>query len=109
MFELVTLTDQKGLASLIARSLGKNLVIPEVLKFADGEIGIRLPANDVKGKIVFIVQSTNPPVQEHLMRLLFTTHALKNAGAAKVIGIIPYFGYARHDKSAIAGKPGDAY
>ena len=96
------------MAHVIAQKLGKQLIRPEVVRFADGEVGIEFSKDmDFSGKKVFLVQSTYPPVNDHLMQVLFTIHALKNAGATEVVGLIPYFGYARHDKSYIKGKSGE--
>lgn len=84
------------LASKIAEELGIELGKSSVTEFSDGEFQ---PAFDesVRGDMVFIVQSTNPPV-ENLFELLLMIDAAKRASAYKVIAVIPYFGFARQDR-----------
>ena len=76
-------------------------------QFADGELHISLenPAQ-YAGKTVYIVQSTGEPVNIHTLAVAFLAHELKNAGAQKVIAVIPYLGYARQERSNIENKPG---
>ena len=66
-------------------------------KFSDGEIFIEIRQN-VRGKDVFVVQSTSSPVNENLMELLIMIDALKRASAASITAVIPYYGYARQDQ-----------
>jgi len=68
-------------------------------KFNDGEIFIEIRQN-VRGKDVFVVQSTSSPVNENLMELLIMIDALKRASAASITAVIPYYGYARQDQKA---------
>lgn len=92
------------LAFEIANYLGVPLLNSQVSRFADGEIKITI--NDlVRGTDVYIIQSTCPPVNEHLMELLLMTDALKRSSCANVIAVIPYFGYARQDRKAKARDP----
>ncbi|MCX6174432.1 MAG: ribose-phosphate pyrophosphokinase [Ignavibacteriales bacterium] len=65
-------------------------------KFSDGEIWVKFMEN-IRGRDVYIVQSTHPPA-ENLMELLITIDAAKRASATKVTAVIPYFGYARQDR-----------
>jgi ribose-phosphate pyrophosphokinase len=67
-----------------------------IKRFADGEIFVKIDEN-VRGRDVYIVQSTNPPA-ENLMELLLLMDAAKRASAARVTAVIPYFGYARQDR-----------
>jgi len=68
----------------------------DVRKFSDGEIWVKFIEN-IRGRDVYIVQSTHPPA-ENLMELLITIDAAKRASATKVTAVIPYFGYARQDR-----------
>ncbi len=92
------------LAAEIANYLGVPLLDAKVGRFADGEI--QMIINDlVRGSDVFIIQSTCPPVNEHLMELLIMTDALKRSSSARVTAVMPYFGYARQDRKARARDP----
>jgi ribose-phosphate pyrophosphokinase len=71
----------------------------ECRRFPDGEIQVDLLAS-VRGRRVVIVQSTSPPVEQHLMELLLLADACRRAGAARLTAVIPYFGYARQDRRA---------
>ena len=66
-------------------------------KFSDGEIFIEIRQN-VRGKDVFVVQSTSSPVNENLMELLIMIDALKRASAGSITAVVPYYGYARQDQ-----------
>lgn len=68
-----------------------------VSRFSDGETRVKIEEN-VRGKDVFVIQSTCPPVNENLMELLIILDALKRASAYRVTAVIPYFGYARQDR-----------
>ena len=85
------------LASSAASLLGVRLGGCAIERFPDGEtwIGIDEP---VRGRDVFIVQSTAPPVNEHLVELLAFADACRRAAAASITAIVPYFGYSRQDK-----------
>jgi ribose-phosphate pyrophosphokinase len=92
------------LAAEIANYLGVPLLDAKVGRFADGEIQMMI--NElVRGSEVFIIQSSCPPVNEHLMELLIMTDALKRSSSAKVTAVMPYFGYARQDRKARARDP----
>lgn len=65
--------------------------------FADGEISCKIE-EDVRGRDVFVVQSTCTPVNEHLMELLIMIDSFKRASAERITAVIPYFGYARQDR-----------
>ncbi len=68
----------------------------DVLTFSDGEIRVKIGEN-IRGKDVFIVQSTHPPA-ENLLELLIIMDAAKRASARRITAVTPYFGYARQDK-----------
>jgi ribose-phosphate pyrophosphokinase len=93
-----------ALAENLARELKLSLVSAEVGAFADGEIRVHV-SQDVRDAAVFIVQPTCPPVNDHLMVLALLADAVRAAGAARVTGIVPYFGYARQEQRS---RPGDA-
>jgi ribose-phosphate pyrophosphokinase len=69
----------------------------ECRHFPDGEMQIEL-TEPVDGRDVFILQSTSPPVERHLLELLLLADACRRAGAGRVTVCIPYFGYARQDR-----------
>lgn len=85
----------------LAREICKYLKIPLgdalVTAFSEGEIRIKINEN-VRGKDVFIVQPTCPPVNNNLMELLILIDALRRASAKRITAVLPYFGYARQDR-----------
>lgn len=91
----------------LAQEITHHLHIPlgkiNVGRFSDGEANVEIMEN-VRGKEVFLVQSTCPPVNENLMELLVMTDACKRASAARVTALIPYFGYARQDRRPRASR-----
>jgi ribose-phosphate pyrophosphokinase len=97
------------LAHDIARHLGAPMGRVQVGRFSDGEVNIELIEN-VRGRDVFIVQPTCPPVADHLMELLVLVDACRRASAARISAVVPYFGYSRQDRrpratrSAITAK-----
>ena len=84
----------RPLAESIARNLGVPLGNINLGNFPDGETSVRID-EDVRGRDVFIVQPTCPPVNENLMELLIILDAFKRASPSRVTVVIPYFGYAR--------------
>lgn len=101
---LFALTSSTDLAASIAKKLGLTLGRIKVEHFADGEIMVT-PQETVRGRSVFIIQSTCPPVTEHLMEVLVCIDALKRASAGEINVIMPYYGYARQDRKADAHQP----
>jgi ribose-phosphate pyrophosphokinase len=101
--QLIAGNAHPGLAQNLACELKLPLVSAEVGAFADGEIRVRV-SQDVRDAAVFLVQPTCPPVNDHLMVLALLADAVRAAGAARVVGIVPYFGYARQE---VRGRPGD--
>jgi ribose-phosphate pyrophosphokinase len=85
------------LAKKIAREIGTKLGDAFVSKFPEGEIRVKINEN-VRGKDVFIIQSTCPPVNDNLMELLIMIDALRRASAKRITAVIPFFGYARQDR-----------
>jgi ribose-phosphate pyrophosphokinase len=84
------------LANKIVETIGISLGSIEIKRFSDGEIWVKYGEN-IRGREVFIVQSTNPPA-ENLMELLIMIDAAKRASAKSITAVIPYFGYARQDR-----------
>lgn len=90
------------LAKAVAQRLGLELCPADSEdltpgRFPDGEVRVQVQKT-VRGRQVFVIQPTSPPVNEHLMELLLMVDALKRASAAMVCAVIPYFGYARQDR-----------
>ncbi|CAJ1954242.1 unnamed protein product [Cylindrotheca closterium] len=88
----------------IARQLGINLGRATVGKFADGEANVVIHEN-VRGKDVYIVQPTCPPVNDNIMELLLMVSTLRRASARRITVVIPYYGYARQDRKMQARVP----
>lgn len=99
-----SLSSSKKLAQDIASILGTKVGDCKVHHFADGEILCEI-GESVRGKDVFIVQSTSNPVTENLMEILVLTDALKRASAREITAVIPYFRYARQDRKAKPRQP----
>ena len=92
------------LAKEIAKKLDLELGQIHVGKFSDGEVSVHIDES-VRGADVFVIQSTSAPVNDNLMELLVTIDALKRASAGRINAVIPYFGYARQDRKAMAHDP----
>lgn len=85
------------LADKIARHIGIPLGDATVNKFSDGEINVEIREN-VRGKDVFLIQSTCEPTNDSLMELLLMSDAMHRASANRITAVVPYFGYARQDR-----------
>ena len=101
---IFSLTSSKKLTQEIVNILGVREGSISVTHFADGEILIE-PQESVRGKHVFIIQSTCGPVNENLMEVLICLDAVKRASCKEVTCVMPYFGYARQDRKAKARQP----
>jgi ribose-phosphate pyrophosphokinase len=86
-----------GLAHDIARHLMLPIGRASVGRFSDGEVNVELMEN-VRGRDVFLLQSTCPPVNENLMELLVMADACRRASAGSITAVVPYFGYSRQDR-----------
>src|SRR5262252_774323 len=86
-----------GLAKDVAKHLNLSIGRAIVGKFSDGEVMVELLEN-VRGKDVFVLQSTCAPTNDNLMELMIMVDALKRASAGRITAAIPYFGYARQDR-----------
>ena len=96
--------SNKKLAEAIAKELKMELSEAEVGRFSDGEINVHI-GESVRGRDVFVIQSTGTPVNENLMELLVMIDALKRASAGRITAVMPYFGYARQDRKARPRDP----
>ncbi len=95
--EIVSGNANTDLAQEICAQLGKKLGGMMVSRFSEGEIRVKIDDN-VRGKDVFVIQPTCPPVNENLMELLIIIDALKRASAGRITAVVPYYGYARQDR-----------
>ncbi|HEY4373194.1 MAG TPA: ribose-phosphate pyrophosphokinase [Burkholderiales bacterium] len=86
---------------LLAKEVTRRLAMPlgriAVGRFSDGEVSVEVLEN-VRGKDVFILQSTSAPTNDNLMEIMVMADALKRSSAARITAAIPYFGYARQDR-----------
>ncbi|MDY6820116.1 MAG: ribose-phosphate pyrophosphokinase [Deferribacterota bacterium] len=86
------------LSRSIVQILGLRLGDATVGKFSDGEIYAKINES-VRGRDVFLIQSTNNPAEAHLMEMMIMIDALRRASANSITGVMPYFGYARQDRT----------
>src|SRR5690606_34284712 len=100
MYDHLTLISGRGhpaMAASIADYLNVSLAAIEVGNFPDGEVSVKLNQN-IRGRDVFLVQPTGPPVNDNLVELLILIDACKRASAERITAVLPYFGYARQDR-----------
>lgn len=97
-------TANVPLARAVAERLGVGLGDALVRRFADGELHVEI-RESVRGRDVYLLQPTSPPADEHIVELLFLADACRRAGASRVTAVVPYFGYARHDRRASGREP----
>ena len=85
----------------LAKNVTHHLHIPlgraDVTRFSDGEVAVEIQEN-VRGKDVFILQSTCSPTNDNLMEIMVMADALRRASAGRITAVMPYFGYARQDR-----------
>lgn len=91
-------------AKEVCKSLDVPLSKAEVKRFSDGEISVQI-SESVRGRDVFIIQSTGAPSNDNLMELLIMTDALRRSSASSITAVVPYFGYARQDRKAAPRVP----
>ncbi len=91
-------------AQEICKTLDVPLAKADVKRFSDGEISVQI-AESVRGRDVFIVQSTGAPSNDNLMELLIMTDALRRSSASSITAVVPYYGYARQDRKAAPRVP----
>ena len=85
------------LAKAIVASIGLELGKCTVTAFPDGETFVKIEEN-VRGEDVFVVQSTSPPTNHHLIEMFIMMDALRRASAARITAVLPFYGYARQDR-----------
>ncbi|OFI06581.1 ribose-phosphate pyrophosphokinase [Clostridium acetireducens DSM 10703] len=102
--KIFTGNSHPKLAKDIADILGASVGDSKVSTFSDGEISVDINET-VRGRDVFVVQSTNAPVNDNLMELLIMIDAFKRASAGRITAVMPYYGYARQDRKAKARDP----
>ncbi|SBT80166.1 phosphoribosylpyrophosphate synthetase, putative [Plasmodium malariae] len=92
------------LSKNIADHLGTNLGKVNLKRFADGEVSMQF-IDSIRGKDVYIIQPTCPPVNENLIELLLMISTCRRASAKKITAVIPYYGYARQDRKLSSRVP----
>lgn len=102
--KIFSLSSNKTLAEEIAKYMHVELSKCVVNRFADGEVQINIEET-VRGHTVFVIQSTNNPVNDNYMELLIMIDALKRASAEHINIIMPYYGYSRQDRKAAPRQP----
>ena len=98
---LFALSSNQELAQRVSREMGLPLGKSTVRQFSDGEIQVNIEES-IRGKDVYILQSTSSPVNDNLMEILIMVDALKRASAQSINVVMPYYGYARQDRKARA-------
>jgi ribose-phosphate pyrophosphokinase len=91
------------LAAAVAKNLNQPLGKAMVGRFSDGEVDIEVQEN-VRGKDVFVLQSTCAPTNDNLMELVILVDAIKRSSAGRITAALPYFGYARQDRRPRSGR-----
>jgi ribose-phosphate pyrophosphokinase len=81
----------------VEHDLGRRFAAATIERFPDGEVSVRLD-EPVRGEEVFLLAATAPPVNDHLVELLALADACRRADAARIVAVVPYFGYARSDR-----------
>src|SRR5512140_3759656 len=95
--KVFTGSANRDLAERICKYIGVPLGQATISSFPDGETYVRIEEN-IRGHDVFIVQTTSPPTNQHLMELLIMVDAARRASADRITAVIPFFGYARQDR-----------
>ncbi len=94
-------TSNPELANRIANYLSSPLGSVTVKRFSDGEIFVQIDEN-IRGRDIFVVQSTSKPANDNLMELMIIVDALRRASAGRITAVIPYYGYARQDRKEMS-------
>lgn len=102
--KIFSLNASQELAKKIADSIGTKLGKCSVRTFSDGEVQINIEES-VRGDHVYVIQATSYPVNDHLLELLIMIDALKRASAKSINIVLPYYGYARQDRTAKPREP----
>jgi len=97
-------TSNVPLATAVCKYLDVPVGKAEIKRFSDGELSTEI-SESVRGSHIFVIQSTCPPTNEHIMELLILSDALKRASAREITAVIPYYGYARQDRKVKPRAP----
>ena len=105
MPEMMVFTGSSNpeLSQHIVQKLGLRLGSATIGRFSDGETSIEIDEN-VRGKDVFIIQSTCAPTNDNLMELILMIDALRRSSATRITAVVPYFGYSRQDRRVRSGR-----
>lgn len=101
--KIISGSSNPYLAQRISKSLGAELLATKIDHFNDGELRVQVFGEI--GRDVAIIQSTNSPVNDHLMELLLLADTAKRSGAKNIVSVIPYFGYSRQDRCTYKNGP----
>lgn len=104
MIKVFAGNSNQPLANDICQHLNVSLGNAKVRTFSDGEVMVEIGEN-VRGRDVYVIQSTSSPANHNLMELLVMVDALKRASAARINAVVPYFGYARQDRKVAPRAP----
>jgi ribose-phosphate pyrophosphokinase len=104
MMKIISGGSNPTFAQKVAEHCFTELVPTDVTRFSDGEILVEIKEN-IRGKDVFLVNSTCTPVNESLMELLIMIDTAKRSSAKRITAVIPYFGYARQDRKSASRTP----
>jgi len=96
-FRIFAGNSNRALAEEICRFVGRPLGDATVMSFPDGESFVKINEN-VRGQDVYIIQSTCPPTNHHMMELLIMIDAARRASAKRITAVLPFYGYARQDR-----------
>lgn len=101
---LIAGSSNRPLAEKVAEYQQKTLAAVEIRRFSDGEVFVEIQEN-VRGRDVFVIQSTSTPANDHLMELLIIIDTLRRASAERITAVLPYYGYARQDRKVSPRTP----
>ncbi len=104
MIKIFAGNSNQPLANDICKHLNVELGQAQVKSFSDGEVQVEIGDN-VRGRDVYVIQSTSSPANHNLMELLVMVDALKRSSAARINAVVPYFGYARQDRKVAPRAP----
>ncbi|MCW8970417.1 MAG: ribose-phosphate pyrophosphokinase [Rhodospirillales bacterium] len=97
--KILACNSNRPLAEAVSAYLNQPLTKASVRRFSDMEVFVEIEEN-VRGKDVFVIQSTSYPANDNLMELLVTLDALRRGSAQRITAVLPYFGYARQDRKS---------
>jgi len=103
-YKIFSGTSNPEFSKAVAKYLSIPLSEAKINRFSDGEINVQI-SESVRGRDVFIIQSTCAPANANLMELLIMVDALKRSSANSITAVVPYFGYARQDRKAAPRVP----